>query len=454
MSSTSRATLESLAADLAASRTSARALTEACLARIEDEAGEGAFAFVHVDREAALLAAGAMDSLRAAGAAPSRFAGIPISIKDLFDVAGQVTRAGSIVLADAPAATADATAIARLRAAGFVLIGRTNMTEFAYSGLGMNPHYGTPRSPWRRAQARVPGGSSSGAGISVADAMAHGAVGTDTGGSCRIPAAFTGIVGWKPTARRVPLDGVVPLSPTLDSIGPLARSVGCCALLDAVLAGEPPSPPVARPVRGLRFAVPTTVALDDLDEAVARAFEAALTHLGRSGASVHHLAMPELGEIAPMSAAGGLTAAESYAWHRKLLAEKGARYDPRVASRIRRGEAITAADYLDLLAWRRSLVTRARERLSVYDALLLPTVPILPPRLEDLRDDAAYTRANLLALRNCTLVNMIDGCAISLPIPPSDPPVSLMIAGTGGADGRVLAIAAGVEAEFGSAPFD
>src|SRR6476619_6124811 len=242
-------TLASLADDLENGRTSARKLVDACLARIADSSGEGARTFIHVDAEAAIEAAEAMDRLREVNAAPSPYAGIPVSIKDLFDIKGQVTRAGSRALEDSPPAEADAPVVARLRAAGFVVIGRTNMTEFAYSGIGINPHYGTPKSVWKRDAGHVPGCSASGAAVSIADGMAYGALGTDTGGSCRIPAAYNGIVGFKPTQRRVPLEGGVPLSFTLDSFGPLARSVGCCAVLDAVLADEPVRPLEPRPVK-------------------------------------------------------------------------------------------------------------------------------------------------------------------------------------------------------------
>jgi len=263
-------TIAKLADDLEAGRTSSRKLVEQCIARIADPSGEGQRAFIHVDKHASLAAADAMDGLRKANAAPSRFAGIPVSVKDLFDIKGQVTRAGSRALDDSAPAEADAPVVARLRRAGFVVIGRTNMTEFAYSGIGINPHYGTPKGAWDRSVGHVPGGSSSGAAVSVADRMAHGALGTDTGGSCRIPAAYNGIVGFKPTQRRIPLDGGVPLSTTLDSFGPLARSVACCAALDAVLANEPIVPLQPRPVKGMRLAVPMTVALDELDDAVAR----------------------------------------------------------------------------------------------------------------------------------------------------------------------------------------
>ncbi len=441
-------TLAALSADLEAGRTNARALTAACLARIADPDGEGARTFVASDPTGALQAADGMDLLRRAGAAPSCFAGIPIAIKDLFDIEGQVTRAGSRVLADAAPAMRDAPAVARLRRAGFILVGRTNMTEFAYSGLGLNPHFGTPRAPWRREEGRVPGGSSSGSAVAVADGMAHAALGTDTGGSCRIPAAFTGLVGVKPTARRVPLDGATPLSPSLDSVGPIARSVACCAALDATLADEPERETLARPVRGFRLAVPTNVALDGLDDDVSDAFEAALARLSDAGALIDRIPVPEFDEVAGINARGGLTASESFAWHRKLLARRRDEYDPRVSSRIARGERLSAADYLDIVAARTSLIARATQRLRPYDALVLPTVPVAPPRIGDLeRDDDAYGRANILVLRNPTLINMIDGCAVSLPIHRlGDAPVGLTIACATGEDVRMFEVAAAIEA--------
>jgi aspartyl-tRNA(Asn)/glutamyl-tRNA(Gln) amidotransferase subunit A len=439
-------TLATLADDLAHGRTSARKLVDECIARIADPAGEGIRTFMHVDREAAIAAADAMDHLRSAKAAPSPYAGIPVSIKDLFDIKGQVTRAGSRALEDSAPAEADATAVARLRRAGFIVIGRTNMTEFAYSGIGINPHYGTPKSAWQRNVGHVPGGSSSGAAVSIADGMAYGALGTDTGGSCRIPAAYNGIVGFKPTQRRVPLDGGVPLSFTLDSFGPLARSVNCCAVLDAVLADEPVQPLQPRPIKGMHLAVPTTVVLDELEDEVARTFERALETLSRQGALIERIAVPEFLDVGAMNAKGGFAASESYAWHRYLLTSKGDVYDPRVSSRILRGESLSAADYIDLLGARRSLIARAAARLAPYDALVMPTAAITPPRIADLADDKAFTKANLLSLRNCTLINMIDGCAISLPAHrEGEAPVGLMLAASGGSDRRIFELAAGME---------
>jgi aspartyl-tRNA(Asn)/glutamyl-tRNA(Gln) amidotransferase subunit A len=439
-------TLASLADDLDNGRTSARKLVDACLARIADSTGEGARAFIHVDAEAAIEAAEAMDRLREVKAAPSRYAGIPVSIKDLFDIKGQVTRAGSRALEDSAPAEADATVVARLRRAGFVVIGRTNMTEFAYSGIGINPHFGTPKGAWQRDVGHVPGGSSSGAAVSVVDGMAHGALGTDTGGSCRIPAAFNGIVGFKPTQRRVPLDGGVPLSFSLDSFGPLARTVRCCAVLDAVLANEPIVALQPRPIKGMRLAVPTTVALDELDHEVAQAFDRALDKLSRHGALVERIEVPEFLDVGVIGVKGGFAAAESYAWHRYLIVSKGDVYDPRVSTRILRGESISAAEYIDMLGARKSLIARAEKRLAPYDALVLPTTANTPPRIADLADDKAFAKENLRALRNCTLINMIDGCAISLPChPDGEVPVGLMLAAAGGSDRRIFELAAAME---------
>jgi len=276
--------------------------------------------------------------------------------------------------------------------------------------------------------------------------MAYGALGTDTGGSCRIPAAFNGIVGYKPTQRRIPLEGGVPLSFSLDSYGPLANSVACCAVLDAVLANEPIEPLQPRPVKGLRLAVPTTVALVDLDDAVAKTFDRALEALSRAGALIDRIEVPEFLDVGVINAKGGFAASESYAWHRYLIASKGDTYDPRVAARILRGEGFLAADYIDLLNARKSFIARAERRIAPYDALVLPTTANTPPKIADLADDKAFTRENLRALRNCTLINTLDGCAISLPAHrEGEVPVGLMLAAVGGSDRRIFEIAAGME---------
>lgn len=426
--------------------TTARKLTEACLERIQDSEGEGSKTFVRVYVEEARASADAMDALRKAGRAPGRLAGIPISIKDLFDVAGERTAAGSKVLADAKPAVAHADVVARCLAEGLVLVGRTNMTEFAFSGLGINPHFGTPASPWKRDERHIPGGSSSGAAVSVADGMAFAGLGTDTGGSCRIPAAFCGVVGYKPTARRVSNRGVLPLSPSLDSVGPLARSVACCAAIDAVLAGHPPREMPAFALRGLRLAVPANVVLDGMDPAVAEAFNRTLNRLSNLGVRVTHLNFPQFERIADANAKGGFSPAEAMEWHRALLADQRDAYDPRVRVRIERGEAMSAGDMVRLIAARRAIVADMDAATLPFDAVAMPTAPIVPPRIDSLADDADYTRVNHLSLRNPSLANFLDRCAISLPMQQAgDAPAGFMLMGETGEDARLFGIAAAIE---------
>jgi aspartyl-tRNA(Asn)/glutamyl-tRNA(Gln) amidotransferase subunit A len=426
--------------------TKSRGLVEQCLARIKDAAGEGARTFLKVYAEEALAAADFYDRLRANGIGLPPFAGIPISIKDLFDVAGDVTTAGSILLRDAPPAARDAPAVARLKAAGFIVIGRTNMTEFAFSGIGINPHYGTPRNPFDRTIGRIPGGSSSGAATSVADEMAMGAIGTDTGGSCRIPAALCGLVGFKPTAARVPKQGAFPLSMTLDSVGPLAATVECCAILDAVLAGEGTFELAALPLAGLRLALPRTIVLDGLDAAVAQAFDTALARLRNAGVCITEIALSEFSELAAINAKGGIVVAESYAIHRSLIAKGEKMYDPRVLVRILRGREQDAADYIDLLEARAAFIRRVRSVAAPYDALLMPTTPLVAPPLADLGDDKEFRRVNMFMLRNPSIANFIDGCSISIPCHRAgDAPVGLMLFGEHDSDRRLLSIAAAME---------
>lgn len=446
-------TLIELAAALDAGRTTSRALVDECLARIADPAGEGARAFVSVQAEAARAQADASDALRRVGRHAGPFAGIPISLKDLFDVAGEVTRAGSVVLDGAAPARAHAPVVARMLAAGFVPVGRTNMTEFAFSGLGINPHYGTPASPWDRASRRIPGGSSSGAAVSVSDGMAFAALGTDTGGSCRVPAALCGIVGYKPTARRVPTDGVLPLSFSLDSVGPLANSVACCAIVDAVLAGAVPAPPVARPLAGVRLALPDTIVTDGMDAPTAAAFDRALSVLSAAGTDVERVHFPALGRIGAATARASIAAVEAYAWHRPVLADGAARYDQRVRSRIEGGATASAADYVDSLMARRSIGAEMERATAPYDAVVMPSVPAVPAVIAELEaDDAAYLRVNALMLRNTALGNFLDRCAISLPCHRAgEPPAGLMLMGPAMGDAALFALAAGVEAALASA---
>ncbi|MCV9939037.1 amidase [Boseaceae bacterium BT-24-1] len=439
-------TLIELQDALAAGRTTSVALTEDALARAQASDGEGARVFTRLYGERALEAARASDALRQAGFARSAVEGLPISIKDLFDVAGEVTLAGSVALDDAPPARANAPVVERLIAAGAVIVGRTNMTEFAFSGLGLNPHFGTPLNPFDRAAKRIPGGSSSGAAVSVSDGMAAAAIGTDTGGSVRIPAALCGLTGFKPTARRVPRDGALPLSTSLDSIGPIGRSVACCALLDAILSGTGENLLGAASLAGLRLAVPKTVALDGMDMTVTASFTAALAILSKAGAQISEITIPEFAQLGAINAKGGLAAAEAWHWHREPIARAGDRYDPRVRVRIERGREISAADYIDVVTARAAWIGAVEARIAPFDALVMPTVPVVAPRIDKLAEDTAFGATNLLILRNPTFINFLDGCALSLPCHhPGEAPVGLMIAGSAGRDGAILSIGRAVE---------
>lgn len=446
-------TLAELARRLDSGATSARRLVEEALERIQDPAGEGARTFIHVSAGTARARADEIDRLRASGRSPSPWAGIPIGIKDLFDVEGEVTRAGSRILENAPAAREDAPAVARLRNAGFIFIGRTNMTEFAYSGLGVNPHYGTPLNPFDRATGRIPGGSTSGGAVAVTDGMAVASLGTDTGGSCRIPAALTGIVGFKPTADRVPRGGTIPLSPTLDSVGPLAGSVACCATLDAILREAPAQPHAPLPttaMKDLRLLLPTTLVLDGMDDDVARTFERAIDELARTGAVIRRAPVYEFEVIPDINIKGGLAAAEAYAWHRQHLERHADRYDPRVAARILRGKKASVEDIRQIRQTRRRLIDAFNAATREWHALIMPTVPIIAPPLSAVALNADYVRLNMLMLRNPSLTNFLDGCGISLPIhAPGEAPVGLMLIGRQGEDAQLLALAATLEHALG-----
>jgi aspartyl-tRNA(Asn)/glutamyl-tRNA(Gln) amidotransferase subunit A len=441
--------LARLATDLASGRVTSQALTEACLARIEEAAGEGKRSFTAIYRPTALAAAAASDRLRAAGLRCGPLAGIPMSVKDLFDVAGETTQAGSLVLEDQPPAVADAPIVARLRAAGAVIIGKTNMVEFAYSGLGLNPHFGTPANPYDHD--RVPGGSSSGAGVAVPYGFCAASIGTDTGGSVRIPAAFNKLAGLKPTQRRVPRLGAVPLSTSLDSVGPLAPSAACCALIDAVLAGEEPGPLALLPLRGLRFAVPGRDLTDGLDHTVGRAFDRALSLLSEAGAIIVDTDFRELALINDIARHGGIAPPEAYAWHRRLIQSKRALYDPRVLSRLLLAEGISAADYIDVLHIRAAAIAAFDRATAPFDAVLCPSVAIVPPRFDELTRDEDYHRLNYAVLRNTYVFNILDRCALSIPCSaPNELPVGLMLVGPTGGDRRLLEIGAAAETVLGA----
>jgi len=439
-------TIKQIADALTSGATTSRDLTEQAFKVIDDPSGEGARAFIKLHREKALAEADASDALRRNGIVSSPLAGIPISLKDLFDEAGEVTKAGSVALNEAAAASTDCLVVARLRAAGAVIVGRTNMTEFAFSGLGLNPHYGTPKNPFDRENGRIPGGSTSGGAVSVADGMAVAAIGSDTGGSVRIPSALCGLTGFKPTARRIPLSGVYPLSSTLDSVGPLAPSLHCCALLDSVMAGEAPTPVTPQPVAGLRLAIPQSFVLEDLDDKVAQTFERAVAGLRDAGAHISEIPLTELLELPQINASGGFAPVECFAHHRPLLQTAGDQYDPRVRARIDRGEGMAAADYVDLLKNQADLKARVSAITSNYDSVIMPTVPLVAPLIADLADDDDYHRVNMLMLRNPSVGNFLDRCAVSLPIHhPGDAPVGLMVMGETMGDAKLKAVALGIE---------
>ncbi|MBA4177401.1 MAG: amidase [Leptothrix sp. (in: Bacteria)] len=388
----------------------------------------------------------AADAALAAGAPRPPLAGLPVSVKDLYDIAGRTTMAGSTLRAGAPPAAHDAQAVARLRRAGAAITGLTAMSEFAFSGVGINPHHGTPRNPADAAVARIPGGSSAGAAVSVALGQAVAGLGSDTGGSIRIPAALCGLVGFKNTQARTPLAGAFALSHTLDTVCAMARCVDDCLVVDGVLAGAPLAV-APRSVAGLRLALPQTLLLDTLEPAVAAAFERTLQRLSQAGAALVPLPLAELAEIAQINAPGGLSAIEAHATHAEALRTQRDRFDPRVALRIAAGAGVTPAQHLAILMRRREWIARVTQRLAGFDALICPTVPITaPPIAELVASDEAFFKANGLLLRNTFAINFLDGCAFTLPChAPGDLPVGLMLAAPAGHDAALAGVALAVE---------
>ena len=436
-----------IANDLETGKTTSRALTEEALARIEDPSGEGPRAFIRVFAEGAMAAAEASDNLRAAGVVPSPLAGIPVSIKDLCDVAGLTTQAGSPTMRNAPPAERDAPVVARLRAAGAVIMGTTNMTEFAVGGLGLNPHFGDCRNPFDRETGRVPGGSSSGAAISVTDGMAAAGLGTDTAGSVRIPAAFCGLAGFKPTIGRIPTDGVFPLSTTLDSVGPLAPTLACCAVVDAIFAAEEPAPPAPIPLDGLRFGIPDALVTDNLEPAVAQAFEKSVTRLSEAGVRIEDVAMPDLAELATVGRVRFPSMVEGYAIHRDRLENALELMDPRISDRLLAGGQISGPDYYDILRYRDDLIARTEPITARFDAIIMPTLPITAPPIDDfLESDARRRDPHIIVIRNASIANLLERCALTVPChEPGEAPVGFMLMGEHMADRRLMAMGMSVE---------
>jgi aspartyl-tRNA(Asn)/glutamyl-tRNA(Gln) amidotransferase subunit A len=430
---------------------SCRDRLEQALARIADPNGEGARACLTVYRDAARAAADAADARARAGISLGPLDGVIASIKDLFDVAGEPTRAGSKILAEeaAPAA-ADAAIVRRLRAGGAVIVAKTNMTEFAFSGIGANPHFGTPGNP--RDRARVPGGSSAGAPVAVADGMCEISIGSDTGGSVRIPASLCGLVGFKPSRQRVPTDGAFPLSYTLDSIGPIARSVADCAKADSVMAGEEFSfaPLAVAELKGLRVGVAEGLPLDRLDDTVASAFAAAVKRLDGAGVCVSRETLPLFDDMNEVNAKGGISPPEACAIHRDWMGRRPNDIDPNVRARIERGCAVSAADYVDMMRARARLVGLMDGRLMALDALIMPTTSIVAPTIVEVADPKVFAVRNAALLRNTAIINFFDLCAVTLPLPAAPPalPVGLMVVARNGQDRRLLNMAAALATLF------
>jgi len=430
----------------------ARQLVENCLAAIDDPDGEGQRAFISTYHDRARQQADMVDYARKQGWAVPKFAGIPLSVKDLFDEAGIVTTAGSIVLKDAAPASQDAIVVARLKAAGFIVIGRTNMTEFAFSGLGTNAHYGTPRSPFERDPnnpkiGRVAGGSSSGSAVSISDQMAVATIGSDTGGSTRAPAAFCGIVGFKPTTDRMPGAGIFPLSTSFDAAGPMGTSVDCCAMLDSLMAGKDGNAEPPFPVKNLRLAIPVGYLFDDLDDHVAQCFAAAIKALSTAGAIIEEMPIAPIEAMRPSNNTKSIVAAEAYALHRdRLESDAVAQYDPYIAHRLAGGHDISTTDYINMFAARKKVWADVQTMTQHFDALVLPTSPALPPTLDTLDSIAAKTTVNAHCLRNTSLSNYLDQPTITLPCHGAGTaPVGISLMGPRLHDRRLFAIAAGVE---------
>lgn len=429
-------------------RQSARERLTAALECIDNPQGEGARAVLTVYRDAAEAAAEASDARARTGTLLGPLDGAIVTVKDLFDVAGDVTRAGSKVLADeGQVAARDAVVVQRLRAAGAVIVGKTNMSEFAFTGVGANPHYGTPGNPADRE--RVPGGSSSGAGVAVADGMCEIGIGSDTGGSVRIPASLCGIVGFKPSKRRVSTEGAFPLSYSLDSIGPLARSVAQCAATDSVLSGEDAWTLDAAPLAGLRFGVAQGLPLENLDDTVGRRFPEALDRLEKAGVHLSYEKLPQFEDMIALQSRASILVAEAYSVHSCRMKTRAAEVDPIVAGRLSRGADIAAHDYVNAVRTRNALIAAMDERMRDVDVLVLPATAIVAPRFDEIAEPKAFMQRNAMLLRNTTIGNFFDLTGVSLPLPRDGHlPIGLMLLARNGHDRQLLRIAAAVEKLF------
>jgi aspartyl-tRNA(Asn)/glutamyl-tRNA(Gln) amidotransferase subunit A len=442
-------TIDQLNARLGRGDTTREALVSQALENAKHSSAKSVFTKLYP--EAALAVARQADAAQAAGLEQPALAGLPVSIKDLYGVAGETTMSGSIVCKGEPVQTHDAPVIARLRAAGSAIIGKTNMTEFAFSGIGINPHYGTPVNPTDTKVARVPGGSSSGAAVSVALGLAVAGLGSDTGGSIRVPAALCGIVGFKSSQFRVPLTGALELARSLDTVCAMTRSVQDCLTVDGVLSGAMLKVK-RRTLSGMRFALPQTTLLDGLDDTVAKAFTRSVSALSAAGAQIIEIPLTELAEIPKLNAPGGLSPIEAYAVHHARLAQSKEGFDRRVAARIALGAPVTAQQYLAMLDNRLDWIARVERALEGFDAVLCPTTPIIAPEIAKLEaSDEAFFKANGQMLRNTFAFNFLDGCSFSLPCHAAgEQAVGLMLSSIRGDDAALAAVALAVEAALES----
>ena len=447
MTAVAHRSLLQLAAAMAGGATTAGAIAEATLDAIAASDDKAVFTAVLPERargEAAAATARHRD-----GRPLSLLDGIPVAWKDLFDLEGEVTRAGSVVLDEGPA-SADAALVQRLVAAGAVTVGKVNMTEFAYSGLGLNPHYGTPVNPWSRDEPRAPGGSSSGSGVAVARGLVAVAIGTDTGGSVRIPAAFNGVVGFKSSGARWPMAGGFPLSRTLDTAGVLCRTVVDAVVVDAAARGFA-APDLRRgTLKGLRLVVPTNIVWDGIEADVARNAEAALARLAEAGAILDRRPLPELDEVLAISARhGALNALEAYHLHKERLAgPEAARLDRRVRARLQLGASIGAEAETAIRSARPALIASLASVFDGNTLIAYPTLPHTAPPIAALEaDDALFVQMNVKTLRNTLVGNFLDWCGVSIPtgLDGAGLPTALLLSGGPGQDEALLAAALAAE---------
>ncbi|MFK3664737.1 amidase [Ochrobactrum teleogrylli] len=406
--------------------------------------------FSKVYAERARGEADAADARLRAGQALGPLDGRIVSIKDLFDVAGEPTLVGSVVRRTAAPAVKDATIVQRLREAGAVIVGKTHMTEFAFTPVGLNPHYGEPGNAVD--PTRIPGGSSSGAAVSAAEGTSEIAIGSDTGGSVRIPAALNGIVGFKPTARRIPLDGAFPLAPSLDSIGPLTSTVADAILTDAVMAGETPILPDAVPLSSLRIAVPRGYLLDAMEPDVAAHFEASLAVLEKAGVTLVDIMLDDLIQRwREASSSGSIVGIEASRIHADTwLRDPDANVDLRVKRPLSVRLHVPDETYQAMVATRNQLIREMDERLNGFDAFATPATPIVAPTIASVsHDEDEYDRVEGLTLRDTQVGNQFDLCSITLPMPGMKLPTGLMLTARGGTDKNLLAAALSVEKVLG-----